>query len=497
MKKIFIILTSVLFLFVLVACGPGTNEPDPNPDPDPNPNPDPDPDETKYDLGGIDFVIMVDNGQRSDPRSSIYERLFKEEKAALISKVEEKYNIKVVFQTYPTNASWGGARERYIIEESALKTQSAHVYEIISTSLGNLAEQDAIVPLDDYIDAYGSKNFWESKKAFGLVKGSYYGYDDQFPIADKGLYYNVDLMGRVLGTTRKNEPLELWKKGEWTWEKFAELANTLKSGLNHLRSDEDGGPQYVFGGRTYNWAYGFIGANGGQLVDDEFNTYLTSKPVLDALEYLNGLYQVPGMWIDDASLSNTSQPQFSAGNVVFQDGESWHITASNKWGNANFPINFIPYPVGPNINEDKSNYRSLYVGGKSTHVISSSFAKANIPPGYEDLMIHDEIIFKIWADMQYFPETLEEVQDDFYNTRLRSSYESADSREIHLELIDNTYPDNFYSVAESLNQVEGSFMLMIQQSIRSGDVRNVMTSTESSLRAILIERFKLGEGFYN
>ena len=253
---------------------------------------------------------------------------------------------------------------------------------------------------------------------------------------------------------KKNEPLELWKKGEWTWDKFRELTNSLKATLDHQRSDENGGAQYVLGGRTYNWAYGFIGGNGGNLVDNNFNTYLTSKPVLDTLEYLNSLYDVPGMWIDDADLSNTSQPQFSAGNVVFQDGESWHINASNKWGNANFDINYVPFPVGPNAEEDLSNYKLLQVTGKPTHVVSSTFSKANIPAGYEDLMIHDETIFKIWADLQYFPETIEDVQDDFYNTRLLPSYQHEDSRNIHLDLIDNTYPDNFYSVIESINQLK-------------------------------------------
>lgn len=494
MKRVYLVLTAVLFLLVLAACGDNSTTPTPD---TPKPPTGGQTDDKTYDLGGIDFVIMVDNGQKSDPRSAVYERLFKQEKIDLINKVEAKYNVKVVFKTYPTNASWGGARERYIIEESALKTQSAHIYEIVSTSLGNLAEQGAIVPLDDYMEAYGSELFWESKKAFGLVKGKYYGYDDQFSIADKGLYYNVDLMARVLGENRKNEPLELWEKGEWTWEKFEELSDQLNAGLDHERTDENGGAQYVLGGRTYNYAYGFIGANGGELVDEEFNTHLTSKPVLDSLEYLNKLYAKPGMWIDDAQLSNTSQPQFSAGNVVFQDGESWHITASNKWGNANFKINYVPFPVGPNVEADMSNYKLLQVGGKSTHVISSSFSKANIPAGYEDLMIHDEIIFKIWADMQYFPETLDEVKDDFYNTRLLANYESEKSREIHLDLIDITAPDNFYSVAEASGHNDTSYMIKIQQAIREGDIRNVMTATESSLQAMLIEKFNLDPNYFS
>ncbi|HKL61550.1 MAG TPA: extracellular solute-binding protein [Acholeplasma sp.] len=491
MKKVLGLFLFVLTAFAMVGCG-GSSTPKPDPKPDPNP----DPTEPVYDLGGIDYVIMVNNALTADPRLSDYERLFKQEKSDLITAVEAKYNVNVVYKNYPTNASWGGARERYIIEETALKTQAVHVYEVISTSIGNLAEQGAISPLDDYIDAYGSDLFFPEKKAFGLIKGKHYGYDDQYPIADKGLYYNVDLLSRTLGENRKNEPIDLWSQGKWNWTEFTKLSNELKSKLDHTRTDENGGAQYVFGGRTYNWAYGFIGANGGRLVDDQFNTYLTSKPVLDALEYLGGLYGVEGMWIDDANLSNTSQPEFSAGNVVFQDGESWHISASNKWGNANFDIDYVPFPVGPNVLSDMSNYRSLTVGGKSTYAISSQFSKANIPAGYEDLMIHDEIIFKIWAEMQFFPETLSAIQDDFYNVRLLPNYTTELSREIHLNLLDISYPDNFYSVMESQNQNDTAFMIMIQQAIREKEARSLMTSTESNLQAILIERFNLGEDYY-
>lgn len=493
MKKVLSVFTLVLLLVLMVGCGDKST---PKPDPKPDPNPDDVVDET-YDLGGIEFVIMCDNADKCDPRSSTYERLFKQEKVDKITQVEAKYNVQVVYKNYPTIASWGGARERYIIEESTLKTQKVHVYEIISTSIGNLAEQGAIVSLDDYIDAYGSELFFPEKKAFGLVKAKHYGYDDQYPIADKGLYYNVDLLGRLLGDARKNEPIDLWNKGEWTWDKFKALAEELNGKLDHTRLDQDGGAQYVFGGRTYNWAYGFIGANGGRLVDDQFNTYLTSKPVLDTLEFLNGLYAQPGMWIDNASLSNTSQPEFTAGNVAFQDGESWHINASNKWGNANFGINYVPFPVGPEVLADMSNYRLLTVGGKSTYVISSSFSKANIPAGYEDLMIHDETIFKIWADLQYFPESLEDIKNDFYYTRLLANYNGEESRQVHLDMINTSFPDNFYSVMESQNQNDTSYMIMIQQSVREGDIRNVMTSTESSLRATLIEKFNLGENYYN
>ena len=144
-----------------------------------------------------------------------------------------------------------------------------------------------------------------------------------------------------------------------------------------------------------------------------------------------------------------------------------------------------------------SNYSATHVYGKSSFVISSSYAKENIPAGYEDLMLYDEIIFKIWNDLLYFPEidsetgygSLEVMKDDFYAVRLLPHYASAPSREAHLDVFALASPDFFYSIDESQAHLEGSYMLKIQEAIREGDVRQVMEATHAELQAILDERY--------
>ncbi|HHT38992.1 MAG: hypothetical protein RBS76_00680 [Acholeplasmatales bacterium] len=451
----------------------------------------------EYDLGGIDFVIMANNAITADPRSAQYERMFKEEKIAKIAEVERKYNIKVVYKTYPGTATWGGARERWIIDQGKDAEIPPHVFEITSVSIPNLALKKAISPIDDYIEAYGSNKFWDIKKQYGLVLGKHYGYDDNYPFADDGLYYNSTLLGKVLNESRKTEPTDLWLEGNWDWEAFKTLSLELKDKLDHERTPEQGGPQYVLGGRTYNYLYGMVGANGTAIVDENLNTHLTEEPFLDVMTYLHSLYEVSGMWIDDAPLDNASQPQFKQGNVVFQNGQSWHIKGSNKWLGADFEINFVPWPKGPNIEEDMSNYRVSTINGNYTFVISSAYSKANIPAGYEDMMIHDETIFKIWADMQYFPESITEIEDDFYNVVLLPSYPTEKSREAHLSVFSMPYPDLFYSLDESKNHEEGAYMLDIQNAIQFGDERAKMESLESTLRAMLIQRYNLPENYYD
>lgn len=462
------------------------------------------PDEEEYNLNGIDFVIMCDNKNSCDPRSDQYKRLFRQEKIDRIKYVEEKYNVNVVYETYPSQASWGGARQRWIIEQTTLGNSPAHIYEIQSSEIANLAVQGAILPLDDLIQEYGSPHVWPEALEFGKVEGKYYSYHDNYPVADYGIYYNADLLDKYLGASRRHEPTTLWLEGKWDWEAFEKLADELNSLLDENRPAEDGGPQYVLGGRTYNWAYQMIGANGGHLIDGDFNLHLTTDPVIDTLDFLNDLYEKPGMWIDDAPLSNASQPGFKDGNIAFHNGQSWWIFQDNKWLNRDFEIGFVPYPTGNNTKKDLSNYYVLN-SGIVAYVISAAFSKDLIPPGYENLMLHDEIIFKIWHDLQYFPDVdpdtgysdIKEYADEFYFTRLFPYYGDEASREAHLDIFTKSSPEYFTTFSEAIAHTADSWMIAIQQAIREGDVRNEMISLEEVIKPVVIEKYGLPDNYYD
>lgn len=484
MKKIFSAFIIFVTMFALVACK--KDKPTPTPDP-----------ENDINLNGEDFVIMANQTSSVDPRLGTYQGLFKNEKVKAIEDVEKKYNVNVKYVNYPSDAAWGGQRERWIIEQSQSGTAPAHVFEVSSTSVGTLATRDAILPLDDLIETYGPKGYWSEKLVFGEVLGKNYLFDDVYAYSDDGLYYNSELLGNILGKERALEPTKLFLEGKWDWAAFEKLANELNEQLDHERPAAEGGPQYVMGGRTYNWAYPMIGANGGVIVDSNFKSNLNSTPVMDTLDFLSKLYRSTGMWLDDAPLNNASQPEFTAGNIVFHQGISWHIAASNKWGNAKFPIDFVPYPAGTNVTNGNGTYAVNHVYGKPSYAISSAFSKANIPAGYEDKMIHDETIFRIWTDLQHFPEvdattgkiSTVPFEDEFYSTRLFSSYNSSESIEAHLSIFNLAKPDFFYSLPEAQGHVEGSYMLTMQSAIHMNTVRATMESLNNEVQAKLDEKF--------
>ena len=445
---------------------------------------------------------MCDLPSSVDPRLATYQKLFKTEKAAAIQKVQSKYNLKVVYKQYPSEASWGGARERYVIEKSASGIKDVHVYELPSFSVGTLAVAKAISPLDSYIEKYGNKGIWKEALAFGTVLGSIYGYSDVYPLADEGIYYNMDLLEEYLGTGNGDLPSRLWLEGKWDWEKFKEICKQLDE---KLPQNDD---YYVVGGMTYNWSYQMLGANGTHVVDTDLDCLLDTQAGIDTITYLNELYRTVRWDAETPTMANATSTHMVEGKVAFHNGQSYWIFQTNKWGNKNFKIGYVPYPIGPNV-KDRTNLTDYYINdvyGKTQYCISSSYSKANVKPGYESSTLHDEIIFKIWTELQYFPQISSETGyvdyqdyvDEYEINRLEKYYGSSSSVKAHLSVITKAYPDYFYSLDEAKNQEEESYMCRIQSAIKgeADDVRSSMINIAALVESSFMTKYNLPEDYY-
>ena len=457
---------------------------------------------------GQDFIIMVDKASSTDPRSDSYTGNWKNEKIALIENVEQKYNIHVVYKTYPADAVWGGGRERFIITNSLNDTPQAHIYEMPSYSVAVLAEGGAILPLDTLIEKYGNPGYWPEKAAFGTVLGKQYSYDDAYPLAGQGIFYNISLLEELLGEGKGTLPSDLWLEGQWDWQAFTDICNQLLPGISAKHIDGAA----VIGGRPYNWAYQMLGANGVHVVTTDLRSELDTQPAIDTLSYLNGLISIPGMWeYTSAALSNATVPQFKEGNVAFHNGEPYWMYDSSKWLGFDFEMGFVPYPVGPNVNEDLSNYYINEVYGKTAYVVSSSYSLDKVQPGYENIAFHEETIFRIWADMQYFPEidsntgyaSRDKIVEEWSFNTLELYYSSMNdnaSLKAHKSVMFKGYPDYFYSLYYARSQdATKSFMLDIQSAIISGNIRDEMIDLVARIQQEFIDTYSnlgLTEDYY-
>lgn len=445
---------------------------------------------------GQEFVVYVDN-LTVDPRNPKYTGVFKEEKIAKIERAEKRYNVKIVYKQYPGNASWGGARERFI-KEQAESAMSAQIYQIVSTSLPTLIKANVILPLNSLIENFGRGiNLWENKKELTTFGNQIYSFDDAYPLIEEGLFFNMDLLADKLGEDRKNEPMDLWRQGKWNWESFEKLVKELNQKL-----DESQG-YYPLGGRTYNWAYQMLAANGTKIVSNDLKTHLTEEGAVETFDFLNKIYKETGMWRDESPLDNASEPEFKQGKIAFHNGQSYWAFTNGKWAGREFQLGYVPYPKGPRVLEDNSNYYVNSVYGTSTYVISSSYKKEKIDPGNWDTVFHEEVIFKIWRDIQHFPENdgngypKGDVYKEQYQTvRMLPHYSNSDE---HIKWADRISADFFYTVPEALTQadVDKSYMIRIQSAIRLGDVRNILTQLEKELRVSIIDHYGLDPNFYD
>lgn len=450
MRKYFCLFLVFLSLGMLVACKK-----------DDNPNDDPK--EKEIDLGGIEFVIMVDTPARQDPRTDQYERMYQAEKAQRIAEVEKKYNIKVVYKPHPS--SWGLSRRNWMKEQNLAGAKDVHVFEVNSSWIPYLAENDVIADLKPYIDTLVDKEteYFVEKEEYTKFKGGVYGYDDMLNMAESGMYYNSELLAEVLGEENKDLPSRLWAEGKWNWETYEELVDQLYAWVI-----EQGENYHVIGGMGYNWAYHMAAANGLRFVNSDFQIEFLNDDMIETMEYLRRLYNKTAVnkspvWKTTTNWSLTAIPEFSAGNVFFHDGESWYLTMQNRWlrseTNRNFDIGYVPYPVGPNVEEDLSNYYISGITGQATYVISSAFEKERIPEGYEHMFLHDEIIFKIWKDLQYFsPVGRASYANQFITRRATAYYGNEASVEAHRDILNNLNSEYFYYVEGMDNHENASGM---------------------------------------
>ena len=155
-------------------------------------------------------------------------------------------------------------------------------------------------------------------------------------VAGTYLVYNSDMLNQ-LGL---EDPNELYKKGEWTWEKFEELCiasnqDTDNNGVTDI---------YGFGGDLTMILKEFLASNNAILVKEDGTEGLTDPKTLEVFQFLNKLYNedkvgrpISGDWNDNINAWTQSK-------VVFSPTPMWVLQGA---GEVNFTYRIAPWPVGP------------------------------------------------------------------------------------------------------------------------------------------------------
>ncbi|HEY8499854.1 MAG TPA: extracellular solute-binding protein, partial [Clostridia bacterium] len=360
-KKFITLCLVIVIASLLTACvGTGVSAPEPTPAPTAAPEPTKASDPTKaptptpvperypaFNFGGRTIKVgiwwdyyytSIHTSINDDPGLSNAETA--QMKLDNVRRIEEKYNCRIEY----INLGWTPIIES-INTSIAAGSPECDIYLTdlqfgIPAAVNGLA-QDLKKIAHPNSDLFGEQIVLKPLEALGAT---YFFQEQGLPQSGIFLGYNATMI-EDLGL---EDPQELYNKGQWTWEKFAEYA---KAGTRD--TDNDGRIDiYGYGGVFTDFINGLVMNNGGSIAGSATEG-ISSKPVVEVLEFINRLYNVDisaRPWNGDDW--NDNLLAWSDGKVMFWTGQAWLNkqeidAAANEGGTLPFDFHIVPYPVGP------------------------------------------------------------------------------------------------------------------------------------------------------
>ncbi|CAM4014903.1 extracellular solute-binding protein [Paenibacillus alkaliterrae] len=252
---------------------------------------------------------------------------FAQKSIEVIEQVEKKYNTKIEFVTLDYN--------QFVEQFTTTSLAGEPIADIVRLELfwmfPKLVKDGFVAPLEDYIAIDQAKvPAWMIEG--GTYEGKQYGLVESSP-SGFGVWYNKTLFQK-LGL---EDPYQLQQKGEWTWEKFVEIAkNATKD------SDGDGKVDTVglsAGARDlFNM---FVYTNNASVDVAEDGTPKFSLDSPNAMEAAQAFYDL----YNTHKVVDTAGEQFVNGKVAMTIHFTWEI--GNYKQNMTDELGFVFFPKGP------------------------------------------------------------------------------------------------------------------------------------------------------
>lgn len=339
-----------------------------------------------------------------------------------IAEVEEKYNVTIEFVNVPF--------ENYLDKFTTTTLAGEPFADIVK--LENKAALPAILkgqllPISEFTDASSNINNEQNllKKLAPLAGGEYsFGRPGN---TGTSLMYNREVF-QQLGLP---DLQELYASGEWTWEKFGEIAKLATKDTNN-----DGKNDYWgFSGWGLDIARQFAAVNGAKAVDDAANKETMSDPkFIEALDFVNKLYNV-----DKVVKVKTGNPMEWTETETFKDGDvAMFIAAEWMVGDIAFDFSIVPIPTGP---QGTGQYAFADSGGQGDF----------IPKGVKD----PHLVYRIYEEMVDIPP-LEDFPGQVWLEGIYKHQEDIDMLLANISgrgmpVLEDAYPDfPLYSAVEDI-----------------------------------------------
>jgi ABC-type glycerol-3-phosphate transport system substrate-binding protein len=250
-----------------------------------------------------------------------------------VKRIEKKYNCKIEY------VNPGGEAIKSSLNTSVLNgTPDYDVYLVQMDFALPLAVNGYFYDLSDfkadYLDINNDQNIITGHEIAGT---NCFFFKSGIDVAATYLAYNADMIKEA----GLEDPNELYARGEWTWEKFAEYCTKLtKDTDNNGQTDI-----YGYGGDLTYTIQEFLASNDAILVNEDGTEGLSDPKVLETFKFLGELYgekkiakPVVDDWYEGLHMWMNNQ-------TVFGPTKMWVLQTEGR--TINFDYRIVPYPVGP------------------------------------------------------------------------------------------------------------------------------------------------------
>lgn len=381
--------------------------------------------------------------------STLMSQSERQAKLEALAKVEEELNVKLEWVLY----SDGGNRGKQVILQSVLAGDPvAEIVMITPGGKGVTIPQNVLQDLTDYRHLFGEEADWMlgQMDVFGKTLGFADVPTTGFPYWS--LTYNITMLEACDalyegGYADENGdliiPAQLWEQGLWDWPTFQDYLTKVKSCTTDtgMRRGSYNRIVHAMEDDYRILMINLFSANGGYLVDANDQLNIQSTQMYQAMEYVQELTDLGVLYTDTYSDSDPTPGwgwngnNFNRGEAVFTSMPYWFAdTTSNALNRLGDELGFVPYPVGPLVQDDpeKYEYHSTHIGvdamgipkgvdEKTTNLAIRAIVKFKSETykamGYENTQAYiDDEIQKTAA--RYFP-----VTHELYGDALKKSYD--------------------------------------------------------------------------
>ncbi len=330
-----------------------------------------------------------------DPTGENYSSISKLFEQQAWAEIQSEYNCILIDESFPTDASWGPARYRWINEQAAVGQAMADFYQVPIGWLGSMVTGNAIVPVDSFYAKWGKSQMASIQKVGSTIQGKLYGVSEGADItkvyADLGIYFNVGMLEKY----KIQNPAELFNKGEWNYSQFTQWVESaqalLPSGVK------------VLSGHPYYYWIGMVSAAGTKISDTvkvQINLFddvpIRAAELLRTLN-LSGTMTGVSEWMESSGAFFDQTALCSTGWLWFCKGSSrW---PSDIWGEDS-RFGYVPFPWPDNLEKGATRVK---VG---TDEVVWTIAAQRERPTY----VTDEDLYRMLVD--YFYRTKKYQQED-------------------------------------------------------------------------------------